>query len=49
MLDYRNTSLKITGVASQFAMQNSGIANTRAEVEVYSSFAIPKCVESNGI
>jgi hypothetical protein len=42
------TSLKIiSGVASQFAMQNSGIA--APEVEVYSSFAIPKSVKSIGI
>jgi hypothetical protein len=41
------TSLKISGVASQFAMQNSGIAPP--EVEVYNSFAIPKSVKSNGI
>jgi hypothetical protein len=33
-------SLKISGVASQFAMQNSG--NATPEVEVHSSFAIPK-------
>jgi hypothetical protein len=38
-------SLKISAVASQ--LQNSGIA-TR-EVELNSSFAIPKSVKSNGI
>jgi hypothetical protein len=38
------TSLKISGVASQFAMQNSGIATP--EVEVYSSFDIPKSVKN---
>jgi hypothetical protein len=40
-------TLKISGVASQFAMQNPGIATP--EVEVHSSFAIPRSVESNGI
>jgi hypothetical protein len=42
-----NSSLEISGVALQFAMQNSGIATS--EVEVHSSFAIPKSVKSNGI
>jgi hypothetical protein len=41
------TNLKISGVASQFAMQNSEIATP--EVEAHSSFAIPKSVESIGI
>jgi hypothetical protein len=40
-------SLKICGVTSQFAMQNSGIATP--VVEMYSSFAMPKSVKSNGI
>jgi hypothetical protein len=44
----RSTSiLKISGVVSQFAMQNSGIVTP--EVEVHSSFAIPKSVKYNGI
>jgi hypothetical protein len=42
-----HSSLKISGVASQFAMQNSGIATP--EGEVYSSFATPKSVKSDGI
>jgi hypothetical protein len=44
---FNEPSLKISGVALQFAMQNSG--NATPEVEMHSRFAIPRSVKSNGI